>query len=119
MSLGGISSVGKGNGTDLTITVQHGNRLSDNLYKAPIYNQCSNVAAKTIVDSSGRSRIFSSDSDKIQLCDSYYSKEFDYLDIDISACPTVSDDVRVKFHCSSKEVKKAYEKCAFYFWYVF
>ena len=84
-----------------------------------IYNQYSNVAAKTIVDSSGRSRIFSADSGKTQLCDSYYSKEFDYIDIDISACPAVSEDVRVKFHCSSKEVKKAYEKCAFYFWYVF
>ena len=72
--------------------------------------------AKALFQAPSLSRNVSVEMTKTKFCTSEYSKENDYIDIDMNDCPTVSEDVRIKFHCSSSEVKKGYEKCAFYFW---
>ena len=107
----GINSVGNGNGTDLSITVQHGRSISDILYKAQIHNEYSRIP-KSKADSRKLSVNSSND-----YCDSNYSKKKDYLEIDMKNCPILSEDVRIKFNCSSSKVKKGYEWCAFYFWF--
>ncbi|KAK3706234.1 hypothetical protein QZH41_010931, partial [Actinostola sp. cb2023] len=32
-------------------------------------------------------------------------------------CPTLTGDIKIKFHCSSQNVPIAYDKCAFFFWF--
>ena len=113
--LAGISSVGKGNGTDFTITVHHGRNISETLYKAQIWNVYSRVT-KSVAQTSRTIRDVSSEMEEVRYCYSEYSKETDVLDIQLDDCPSISEDVRIKFHCSSSKVKKGYEKCAFYFW---
>ena len=110
----GVSTVGEGNGTDLFITVHIGQNLATKIYEAQIWNNNSKIS-KAVVESSKLPRSISESSSK-NYCDSEYSIDDDILNIDMSHCRPVSEDVRVQFHCSSNKVPKGYEACAFYFW---
>ena len=107
----GINSVGEGNGTDLTIIVQHGKNISDILYEGQIRNEYSKKPKTKDTSFS------SSTKSSIQYCDSKYFKNQDYLEIDMKNCPLISEDVRIKFRSSSSKVKNGYEWCAFFFWF--
>lgn len=99
----GINSIGNGNGTDLSLTVQQGNNIPDILFQSQIRKEYSRNS-KT--------------KDKSEnYCESKYSKKQDYLEIDMKNCPWVSEDIRIKFNSSSNKVKNGYEWCAFYFWF--
>ena len=110
----GLATVGKGNGTDLSITVHIGQNLKTKIYEAQIWNENSKLS-KAAVQSSKLARSISQTNTKIY-CSSEYNGSNDLLEIDMIQCPQVCEDVRVQFHCSSKQVPKAYESCAFYFW---
>ena len=112
----GLSTVGQGNGTDLSITVHVGQNLSKKIYEAHIWNKYSTVS-KAVVQTSRFSRKISQVESK-KYVSSEYSVDEDVLCIDMEDCPAMSEDVRVQFHCSSNKVLKGYESCAFYFWYV-
>ena len=114
MYLIGLSTVGKGNGTDLSITVHVGQNLKTKIYEAHIWNENSKLS-KATVQSSKLARSISQTNTK-NYCSSEYNGSNDLLEIDMIQCPQVCEDVRVQFHCSSKQVPKAYESCAFYFW---
>ena len=114
MCILGLSTVGKGNGTDLSITVHVGQNLSKKIFEAQIWNEHSKLS-KAMVESSKLVRKVSAANMK-NYCDSQYSIDDDLLSIDMSHCLPVSEDVRVQFHCSSKKVPIGYEACAFYFW---
>jgi hypothetical protein len=110
----GLSTVGKGNGTDLSITVHVGRNLAKKIFEAQIWNENSKLS-KAMVESSKLVRKVSAANMK-HYCDSQYSIDDDLLSIDMSHCLPVSEDVRVQFHCSSNKVPIGYEACAFYFW---
>ena len=103
----GLSSVGRGDGSDLTVTVHVGKNLEKKIYEAPIWNEYSPTR---------RFSRSTSNNKQLPIYESPYSKEEDLLRIEMETCPLMSEDVRVQFHCSSKSVPKGYEKCAFYFW---
>ena len=107
----GINSVGEGNGTDLTIIVQQGTKISDILYEGLIRNEYSKKSKTKVAPNSSSTKSCS------QYCDSKYFEDQDYLEIDMKNCPSVSEDVRIKFQSSSSKVKNGYEWCAFYFWF--
>ena len=107
----GINSVGEGNGTDLSIIVQLGSNISDILYKGQVQNEYSKKSQTKKEPTS------SSNGSSKQYCDSKYFEKQEILDIDMKNCPSVSEDVRIKFISSSKKVKNGYEWCAFYFWF--
>ena len=109
-----MSTVGKGNGTDLSITVHVGQNLANKIFDAQIWNEHSKLS-KAMVESSKLVRKVSVQNMK-NYCDSQYSIDEDLLSIDMSHCLPVSEDVRVQFHCASKKVPVGYEACAFYFW---
>ena len=110
----GLSTVGRGDGTDLSITVHVGQNLAKKIYEAQIRNEHSKLA-KAAVQTTKVVRSISQTNPK-NYCESHYSNEDDVLTIDMSYCPQVSEDVRVQFHCSSGKVPRGYESCAFYFW---
>ena len=109
-----MSTVGRGDGTDLSITVHVGQNLARKIYEAQIWNDHSKLA-KAAVQSSKVVRSISQTNTK-NYCESHYSNEDNLLTINMSGCPHVSEDVRVQFHCSSGKVPRGYESCAFYFW---
>ena len=88
----GLRSVGKGDGSDLSLKVSMGR--SDCIYSADLSRRDTGVVSFT----------------------AKYSEESDALTINVPNCRPVSNDVRLKFYCSSSNVPKGYEKCAFYFW---
>ena len=114
MNFLGLSTVGRGDGTDLSITVHVGQNLAKKIYEAQIWNQRSKLA-KATVQSTKVARSISQTNTK-QYCEAHYSTDDDLLSINMSHCAPVCEDVRVQFHCSSNRVPKGYESCAFYFW---
>ena len=98
----------------MSITVHVGQNLKTKIYEAQIWNENSKMA-KAAVRSSKLARSISQTTTK-NYCSSQYNGSDDMLEIDMIQCPQVCEDVRVQFHCSSKQVPKAYESCAFYFW---
>jgi PTEN phosphatase family protein len=50
-------------------------------------------------------------------CQTDYQPEADILTITPTNCPTLAGNVRLKFNCKTKGVPRAYEDCAFYFWF--
>lgn len=50
-------------------------------------------------------------------CHVDYNPEQDNLIVTPMNCPTLIGDIRIKFNCKNKSVPKAYEECAFYFWF--
>merc|ERR1712126_87873 len=50
-------------------------------------------------------------------CETRCINEENKLVLDMLHCPTVKEDVRIQFYCSSKRVPAGYENCAFYFWF--
>ena len=112
----GLSTVGRGDGTDLSLTVHVGQNLAKKIYEAQIWNDRSKLA-KVAVQSTRVVRSISRTNTK-NYCESHYSSDEDLLRINMGCCPSVSEDVRLQFHCSSNKVPRGYESCAFYFWYV-
>lgn len=85
----GISSVGKGNGSDLSLKVS--SRHQDELF---------------VDDAISNSQMWN------------YNPKDDCLTIQVSdQCPEVVHDIRLKFYSSSSRCPKGYENCAFYFWF--
>ena len=82
----GLKPVGKGDGSDLSLTVSMGRADA----------------------------IFQSSADSSPGW--HYDPTEDVLSVKLEKCPKVVNDVRVKFNSSSGRVPKGYEKCAFYFW---
>ncbi|KAI1285027.1 Phosphatidylinositol 3,4,5-trisphosphate 3-phosphatase TPTE2 [Halotydeus destructor] len=50
-------------------------------------------------------------------CEIDYNAVQDVLEVTPRNCPPLIGNVRLKFNCSSKTVPRAYEDCAFYFWF--
>jgi PTEN phosphatase family protein len=50
-------------------------------------------------------------------CRTDYDSVADVLTIEPINCPLFLGDVRLKFNCKTKSVPRAYEDCAFYFWF--
>lgn len=115
IDISGLSTVGRGDGTDLSITVHVGQNLAKKIYEAQIWNQRSKLA-KATVQSTKVARSISQTNTK-HYCEAHYSTDDDLLSINMSHCAPVCQDVRVQFHCSSNRVPKGYESCAFYFWF--
>ena len=100
----------------MSLTVHVGQNLAKKIYEAQIWNEHSGLA-KVAVQSTRVVRSISKTNTK-NYCESHYSSDEDLLRINMSCCPSVSEDVRLQFHCSSNKVPRGYEACAFYFWYV-
>ena len=73
----GVSTVGKGNGTDLSITVHVGQNLAKKIFEAQIWNEHSKLS-KAMVESSKLVRKVSAANMK-NYCDSQYSIDDDLL----------------------------------------
>ena len=83
--------MGKGDGSDLSLKISMGR--SDCIYSADLSRKDFGAAYKA-----------------------KFSEETEALVINVPNCRPVANDVRLKFYCSSTNVPKGYEKCAFYFW---
>ena len=98
----------------MSLTVHVGQNLAKKIYEAQIWNDRSRLA-KVAVQSTRVVRSISRTNTK-NYCESHYSSDEDLLRINMGCCPSVSEDVRLQFHCSSNKVPRGYEACAFYFW---
>uniref|UniRef100_T1KQP5 Phosphatidylinositol-3,4,5-trisphosphate 3-phosphatase n=2 Tax=Tetranychus urticae TaxID=32264 RepID=T1KQP5_TETUR len=88
INIEGISTVGSGDGSDLSASI--------------------------LID---RSETFNLDFGTETNCTAFYNKAEDILIITPKNCPVLKGDVRIKFNCRTKSVPRAYEDCAFYFWF--
>lgn len=88
INIEGIAKVGAGNGSDISCSM--------------------------IID---RDEVYNMDFGTETNCTTFYNQAEDILIITPINCPILRGDVRVKFDCRSKRVPKAYESCAFYFWF--
>ncbi|XP_053214113.1 phosphatidylinositol 3,4,5-trisphosphate 3-phosphatase TPTE2-like isoform X2 [Panonychus citri] len=88
ISIEGLSTIGAGDGSDLSASI--------------------------MID---RSETFNLDFGTETNCTAFYNKPEDILIITPKNCPSLKGDVRIKFNCRSKSVPRAYEDCAFYFWF--
>ena len=88
IKISAVLSVGAGNGSDLSCTI-----------------------------SENREQVFAMDFGQQTNCRTDYDSVVDLLTVDPINCPTLSGDVRLKFNCKTKSVPRAYEDCAFYFWF--
>lgn len=84
----GINNVGNGNGSDLSCSLLIDRREN---FDFNLFNETN--------------------------CSVFHNIDEDSLLITPINCPLLHGDVRLKFYCSSKRVPKAYENCAFYFWF--
>ncbi|RWS30731.1 phosphatidylinositol triP phosphatase-like protein, partial [Leptotrombidium deliense] len=84
----GIKTVGNGDGSDLNCQIQIDRKTVFNLD----FHYCTNCVIKQDI-------------------------EKDVLSVTPRNCPPLIGDVRLKFNSRNKSVPKAYEKCAFYFWF--
>lgn len=80
--------IGKGDGSDLTCTIT--------------------------ID---REETFIMDFGTSSNCEADYHPEQDVLTVTPRNCPPLIGDVRLKFNCKTRAVPRAYEDCAFYFWF--
>ncbi|XP_054155625.1 phosphatidylinositol 3,4,5-trisphosphate 3-phosphatase TPTE2-like [Oppia nitens] len=88
IKISALLGVGNGNGSDLQCQI-HVNRL-------PMFN----------MDFGAQSN-----------CQTDYDSLADVLTVEPINCPQLAGDVRLKFTSRSKSVPRAYEDCAFYFWF--
>ncbi|XP_071446337.1 phosphatidylinositol 3,4,5-trisphosphate 3-phosphatase TPTE2-like [Hetaerina americana] len=84
-----ITGVGKGNGSDFSVEISLGRN---------------NV-------------VFVADFGSFRNCQVNYNFQGDTLEVHLLNCPILSEDVRLLFQCSSKNVPKGYENVPFYFWF--
>ncbi|XP_043210042.1 phosphatidylinositol 3,4,5-trisphosphate 3-phosphatase TPTE2-like [Amphibalanus amphitrite] len=83
----GMSTVGKGDGSDLTL----------------------------LIESAEEGKIYENHFGKGSL--RLYDKDVDELFVTFQSVPTFRGDIRFKFKCSSRKVPKGYEKTAWFFWF--
>ncbi len=108
----GLSNVGKGDGSDLSMEVSMA-RSFKHFFDVSLHRSCEphkrpkSHEPQQGDEDRGRPRRFDS---------SFYDQSCDCLSISLPCCPAIADDVRIKFFCSSQSVPKGYERCAFYFW---
>jgi PTEN phosphatase family protein len=86
-----LAGVGSGDGSDLTCTVT-----------------CAPDVTSFIMDFGTQTQTN---------CEAQYLPEQDFLRVKPLNCPILSGDVRLKFNCKTRSVPRAYEDCAFYFWF--
>lgn len=83
-----VSAVGKGDGSDLTMT---------------IFN--------------GRDIAFNCNFGKGENCERTHDKDNNRVEMKLFNCPILLQDTKVRFTCSTVTVPKGYDNCAFYFWF--
>ena len=88
IKISGLLGVGAGNGSDLSCTITENRNL-----------------------------VFTMDFGQQTNCRTDYDSVADVLAVDPINCPTLTGDIRLKFDCKTRSVPKAYEDCAFYFWF--
>ncbi|XP_069129987.1 phosphatidylinositol 3,4,5-trisphosphate 3-phosphatase TPTE2-like isoform X2 [Argopecten irradians] len=88
VTITGIKTVGKGDGSDLTMT---------------IFN--------------GRDIAFNCNFGKGENCERTHDKDNNRVEMKLFNCPILLQDTKVRFTCSTVTVPKGYDNCAFYFWF--
>ncbi|XP_060065844.1 phosphatidylinositol 3,4,5-trisphosphate 3-phosphatase TPTE2-like [Ylistrum balloti] len=88
VTITGIQTVGKGDGSDLSMTLFLGREIA-----------------------------FNCNFGKGENCKLTHDKENNRIEVALHNSPIILEDTKVRFTCSSMNVPKGYDNCAFYFWF--
>ena len=94
--ISGMSTVGRGDGSDLTLEVSARKENKNGNLATVFYENLATSSRNT---------------------HERFLEEKDTVIVRLAKDIPVAGDVRLKFFCSSGSVPKGYEKCAFYFWF--